>query len=101
MSMWYSIVSKDVSNSQPLRAKARPAHVTRIKSLAAQGRLLAAGPNPAVDSEDPGTAGFTGSIVIADFSSLDEAKAWADDDPYVDAGVYRDVSVKPFKLVLP
>ena len=99
--MWYSIVSEDVSDSRPLRAKARPAHVTRIEMLEAQGRLLAAGPNPAVDSEDPGAAGFTGSIVIADFPSLDEAKIWANDDPYVVAGVYRDVSVKPFKLVLP
>jgi len=99
--MWYSIVSQDVSNSQPLRAQARSAHVTRIEALVAQGRLLVAGPSPAVDAQDPGAAGVTGSIVIADFSSLDEAKTWADDDPYVDAGVYRDVSVKPFKLVLP
>ena len=99
--MWYAIVSEDVKNSQPLRTKARTAHIARVEQLAAQGRLLIAGPNPAVDSEDPGTAGFTGSVVIADFPSLGDARAWADDDPYVEVGAYRSVSVKPFKLVLP
>ncbi len=99
--MWYTIVSEDVNNSQPLRSKARAPHVTRLEQLAAQGRLLIAGPNPAVDSEDPGAAGFTGSVVIADFPSLSDARAWADEDPYVEAGAYRSVSVKPFKLVLP
>jgi uncharacterized protein YciI len=99
--MWYVIVSQDVSNSQSLRMKARSAHVARLEELAAKGRLLVAGPNPAVDSDDPGAAGFTGSVVIADFASLDDASAWANDDPYVEAGVYHSVSVKPFNLVLP
>jgi len=99
--MWYAIVSEDVNNSQPLRSKARAAHVARLEQLTAQGRLLIAGPNPAVDSEDPGAAGFTGSVVIADFPSLSDARIWADKDPYVEAGAYRSVSVKPFKLVLP
>jgi len=99
--MWYAIVSEDVKNSQPLRTKARAAHIARVEQLAAQGRLLIAGPNPAVDSEDPGAAGFTGSVVIADFSSLGDARAWADEDPYVESGAYCSVSVKPFKLVLP
>jgi len=99
--MWYVIVSQDVSNSQSLRMKARSAHVARLEELAAQGRLLVAGPNPAVDSCDPGAAGFTGSVVIADFASLDDASAWANDDPYVEAGVYHSVSVKPFNLVMP
>jgi uncharacterized protein YciI len=97
----YSIVSNDVSNSLPRRKTARPAHLQRLKELQAQGRLVLAGPSPAVDSDDPGDAGFTGSIVIAEFASLDEARAWADADPYVAAGVYADVVVKPFKKVLP
>lgn len=99
--MWYAVISEDVENSQPLRAKARPAHVARIAELVGQGRVLVAGPHPAVDAEDPGAAGFTGSLVIVDFPSLEDAKNWADKDPYVDAGVYRSVSVKPFKRVLP
>ena len=99
--MLYSIVSNDVSNSLPRRKTARPAHLQRLKELQAQGRLVLAGPSPAVDSDDPGDAGFTGSIVIAEFASLDEARAWADADPYVAAGVYADVVVKPFKKVLP
>jgi len=97
----YSIVSNDVDNSLPLRKTARPAHLDRLQALQAQGRLVLAGPSPAVDSDDPGEAGFTGSIVIAEFASLDEARAWADADPYVAAGVYADVVVKPFKKVLP
>jgi uncharacterized protein YciI len=97
----YSIVSNDVDNSLPLRKTARPAHLERLQELLAQGRLVLAGPSPAVDSDDPGEAGFTGSIVIAEFASLDEARAWADADPYVAAGVYADVVVKPFKKVLP
>lgn len=99
--MWYAILSEDIENSQSLRAKARPAHVSRIKELLAEGRLLVAGPHPAVDSNDPSDAGFTGSLVIVDFPSLDDAKAWADADPYVTAGVYENVIVKPFKKVLP
>lgn len=99
--MLYSIVSNDVDNSLPLRKTARPAHLERLQALQAEGRLVLAGPSPAVDSDDPGEAGFTGSIVIAEFANLDEARAWADADPYVAAGVYADVVVKPFKKVLP
>jgi uncharacterized protein len=97
----YSIVSTDVEDSLPRRKSARPAHLERLEALQNAGRLLLAGPNPAVDSTDPGDAGFTGSIVIAEFPSLAEAKAWADADPYVAAGVYQSVTVKPFKKVLP
>ena len=97
--MWYAIVSEDVSDSLRLRQSVRPAHLARLEALQAEGRLLVAGPTPAIESEDPGEAGFTGSVVIADFESLDAAKAWADADPYVDAGVYAQVSVKPFKRV--
>ena len=99
--MWYAIVSEDVEDSLALRAGAREAHLARLMDLAAEGRLLIAGPNPAIDSEDPGPAGFSGSVVVVDFPSLDDAKAWAERDPYVEAGVYDRVSVKPFKLVLP
>ena len=80
---------------------ARPAHVERLKALVNQGRLLAAGPNPAIDTEDPGNAGFTGSLIIAEFDSLEDAENWANDDPYVAAGVYVKVEVKPWKKVLP
>lgn len=97
--MWYSIVSEDVSDSLSARQGARPAHLERLEALRAEGRLLVAGPNPAIESEDPGEAGFTGSVVIADFESLAAAKAWAGADPYVAAGVYAQVSVKPFKQV--
>lgn len=99
--MWYAILSEDVENSLPLRAQARPAHLSRVQEMVAQGRLMVAGPHPAIDSNDPGEAGFTGSLVIADFPSLEDAKAWADADPYVTAGVYGHVTVKPFKVVLP
>jgi len=99
--MWYAIISEDVEGSLALRAQARPAHVARLEELTSQGRLLIAGPHPAVDANDPGNAGFTGSLVVADFASLEEAQSWADSDPYVDAGVYDHVTVKPFKLVLP
>ena len=99
--MWYAIISQDVENSLKLRAKSREAHVARLKALLAEGRLLIAGPHPAIDAEDPGTAGFTGSLVVVDFQSLEEAQAWADVDPYVDAGVYAKVTVKPFRKVLP
>lgn len=99
--MWYAIISEDVENSLPMRATAREAHLERVKTLVNEGRLLVAGPHPAVDAEDPGPAGFSGSLIVADFPSLDEAKSWADADPYVAAGVYARVVVKPFKRVLP
>ena len=99
--MWYAIISEDVDNSLPLRASARDAHLARLRELVAEGRLLIAGPHPAVDADDPGEAGFTGSLVVVDFPSLEDARAWADADPYVDAGVYARVTVKPFKRVLP
>ena len=99
--MWYAIISEDVEDSLPRRAGSRDAHLARMQDLANQGRVLIAGPHPATDSEDPGSAGFTGSLVVIDFPSLEDAKAWADVDPYVQAGVYAKVTVKPFKLVLP
>ena len=99
--MWYAILSDDVEDSLPLRAKARPAHLARIEDLTHQGRLLVAGPHPAVDSSEPGAAGFSGSLVIAEFPSLAEAQAWAEADPYVTVGAYSNVTVKPFKIVLP
>ena len=99
--MWYAIISEDVDESLPLRASAREAHLARLQELVSEGRLLIAGPHPAIDAKDPGPAGFSGSLVVVDFPSLDEAEAWASADPYVAAGVYRDVVVKPFKLVLP
>lgn len=99
--MYYAIISEDVDNSLPLRQTARPAHIERLQQLKAEGRLLVAGPHPAIDTADPGGAGFTGSLVVAEFDSLDAAQAWADSDPYVDAGVYQKVIVKPFKVVLP
>ena len=99
--MWYAIISEDVENSLEQRLNARPAHVARLKKLVNEGRLLIAGPHPAVDAEDPGQAGFSGSLVVVDFPSLDEAQLWADADPYITAGVYAQVTVKPFKKVLP
>lgn len=99
--MWFSIVCEDVSNSLPLRQQARPAHLARLEDLKQAGRLLVAGPNPSIAANDPGNAGFTGSIIIAEFTSLDEAQAWADADPYRSAGVYASVTVKPYKKVLP
>ncbi len=99
--MLYSIVGTDVENSLEKRLSVRPAHVARLQQLQDEGRLLTAGPNPAIDSNDPGEAGFTGSIIIAEFDSLEAAQAWADADPYIDAGVYANVSVKPFKKVFP
>lgn len=99
--MLYAIISEDVKDSLPLRARARPEHVERLKELAKAGRLLTAGPHPAIDDEDPGEAGFSGSLVIAEFDSLGEAQAWAEADPFVKAGVYSHVTVKPFKRVLP
>lgn len=97
--MWYVIFSQDVENSLEKRMSVRPAHLERLQVLQDEGRLLTAGPLPAIDSENPGEAGFTGSTVIADFDSLEEAKAWADADPYVAAGVYANVIIKPFKKV--
>ncbi|MCO4210413.1 YciI family protein [Aeromonas hydrophila] len=97
--MWYLIYSEDVQGSLPLRKQARPAHLARLQALQDEGRLLTAGPNPAIDAEDPADAGFTGSTVIAEFASLVDAKAWADADPYVAAGVYAKVTIKPFKKV--
>lgn len=99
--MLYVIFSQDVENSLPLRAQARPAHVERLQSLKEQGRLILAGPFPAIDAEDPGKAGFTGSMIVAEFDSLEDAQAWADADPYIEAGVYQSVIVKPYKKVLP
>lgn len=99
--MWYAIISEDVADSLNLRLDARPAHLQRLEQLKQQGRLLLAGPHPAIDSQDPGAAGFSGSLVVAEFDSLSDAQQWADDDPYVAAGVYQQVTVKPFKKVLP
>ncbi|MGK0248095.1 MAG: hypothetical protein ACI910_000823 [Oleispira sp.] len=99
--MWYAIISQDVENSFEKRLSVRPAHVARLETLKNEGRLLIAGPHPAIDSEDPGSAGFTGSLIVAEFDSLLTAQSWADADPYQEAGVYRNIMVKPFKKVLP
>lgn len=99
--MWYAIMSEDVDNSLLLRAEARAAHLARLQDLVSEGRVLVAGPHPVVDSRDPGAAGFSGSLVVVEFPSLEEARTWAESDPYVAAGVYKNVSVKPFKPVLP
>ena len=99
--MWYSIYSKDKADSLQARLDARPAHVERLEALLSEGRLLLAGPRPAIDAEDPGPAGFLGSLVVAGFDSLEDAQAWADADPYVEAGVYDSVEVTPFKRVMP
>lgn len=99
--MLYAIISQDVENSLQDRLNARPAHLERLDALKNEGRLILAGPHPAIDTADPGEAGFTGSLVVAEFDSLTTAQAWADADPYMSAGVYKSVTVKPFKLVLP
>lgn len=99
--MWYAIISEDIENSLERRLQARPDHLARLGELRNAGRLLVAGPHPAIDSEDPGQSGFTGSLVIAEFASLEQAQAWADDDPYLKTGVYAKVTVKPFRKVLP
>jgi len=99
--MLYAIVGTDIENSLPLRKENRPAHLDRLNQLHAEGRIAIAGPLPAVDSSEPGDAGFTGSVIVAEFESLDAATRWADDDPYKKAGVYASVVVKPFLQVLP
>ncbi len=99
--MLYAIISEDAADTLDKRMAARPAHLQRLEALRDQGRLILAGPHPAIDSDDPGTAGFTGSLVVAEFDSLEDAKDWADEDPYRAAGVYEQLTVKPFKLVLP
>ena len=99
--MFYAIISQDKANSLENRLAARPAHLERLYLLKDQGRLLIAGPHPAVDSEDPGPAGFSGSLVLAEFESLQQAQQWANEDPYINADVYETVTVKPFKKVLP
>ena len=99
--MLYAILSEDLPGSLPRRLEARAAHLERLKALQAQGRLVLAGPHPAIDAEDPGAAGFTGSLVVAEFASREAAIAWAAEDPYAAAGVYRKVTVKPFRKVLP
>lgn len=97
--MLYMICAEDVPDSLPLRRSARERHIARLEQLQQEGRLVLAGPFPAVDATDPGEAGFTGSLIVAEFADLDEAKAWAEADPYVEAGVYANVTVKPFKQV--
>lgn len=99
--MLYAIISQDVENSLEKRLSVRPAHVERLQALKEQGNLILAGPHPAIDNNEPGPAGFTGSLIVAEFDSLEAAQAWADDDPYIKAGVYDSVIVKPFKKVLP
>ncbi len=99
--MLYAIIAQDVENSLQHRLAARPEHLARLTALQDQGRLILAGPHPSIDCEEPGEAGFSGSLVVAEFESLLEAKAWADADPYVVAGVYANVTVKPFKQVFP
>jgi uncharacterized protein YciI len=99
--MLYAIISEDQPDSLKQRLAARPDHLERLQALQTEGRLLLAGPHPAIDSTDPGEAGFTGSLVVAEFPSLDDAQTWADTDPYMAAGVYAQVTVKPFKKVLP
>ncbi|MES9964195.1 MAG: YciI family protein [Candidatus Sedimenticola sp. 20ELBAFRAG] len=99
--MFYAIMGTDREDSLDARLAARPEHLERLKALQEEGRLLVAGPHPAIDSEDPGPAGFTGSLIIAEFDTLDAAKEWADQDPYTLSGVFANVSVKPYKKVLP
>ena len=99
--MWYVINGTDIEDSLERRLSVRAAHLARLQQLLNEGRLLLAGPYPAVDSNDPGPAGFTGSLIVAEFDSLEDAQTWADADPYVAAGVYTGVSVKPFRKVLP
>jgi uncharacterized protein YciI len=97
----YAIISADVEDSSGKRMSARPAHIKRLQALQDEGRLVLAGPHPAIDSDNPGEAGFTGSLVVAEFDNLQAAQQWADSDPYNDVGVYAKVTVKPFKKVFP
>jgi uncharacterized protein len=97
----YAIISEDVADSLELRMEARPAHLKRLETLQNEGRLIIAGPHPAIDSDNPGAAGFTGSLIVAEFDSLQDAQHWADNDPYIEANVYAKVTVKPYKKVLP
>ena len=97
--MFYAIISQDVEDSLEKRKSARTDHIARLQALQDEGRMLIAGPHPKIDSEDPGPAGFTGSLIVAEFESLEDAQAWADADPYITAGVYEKVVVKPFKKV--
>lgn len=99
--MLYAIISEDVAHSLEKRMSARPAHLERLQKLQDAGRLLLAGPHPAIDSDNPGEAGFTGSLIIAEFDNLETAQQWTDADPYIAAGVYAKVTVKPFKKVFP
>ncbi|GHC23865.1 YciI family protein [Aidingimonas halophila] len=99
--MLYAIISEDVKDSLEKRMSARPDHLARLEKLRDEGRLVLAGPHPAVDAETPGDAGFSGSLVVAEFDDLESAQSWADADPFVIAGVYSKVTVKPFKKVLP
>ena len=99
--MLYAVISEDINNSLPLRATARPKHIERLEQLRDEGRLIIAGPHPAIDTNDPGAAGFTGSLIVAEFDSLTVAQQWADADPYVESGVFESVEVSPFKLVMP
>jgi hypothetical protein len=99
--MLYAIIGEDRPGTLDQRMAARPAHLERLQALQAEGRLILAGPCPAIDSPDPGPAGFTGSLIVAEFASMEAARAWADADPYVAAGVYVGVTIKPFKKVLP
>ena len=99
--MLYAILAQDINNSLEKRLAARPAHLERLNALLDQGRLILAGPHPVIDSEDPGEAGFSGSLVVAEFDDLEAAQSWANDDPYMQAGVYDHVTVKPFKKVFP
>jgi len=97
----YAIISEDIADSLEKRLSVRPAHLNRLQELQDAGRLVLAGPHPSIDSDNPGAAGFTGSLVVAEFDSLTDAQQWADIDPYIDAGVYAKVIVKPFKKVFP
>jgi uncharacterized protein YciI len=99
--MWYAIMAEDTPNSLEKRMAVRPAHLARLQALQNEGRLLLAGPFPAIDSIDPGPAGFSGSLIVAEFASLEAAQTWAAADPFVNAGVYADVTVKPFRKTLP
>ncbi|WP_407311209.1 YciI family protein [Pseudomonas sp. nanlin1] len=99
--MLYAIVATDVANSLEKRLELRPPHLDRLQQLQREGRLVLAGPNPAIDNDEPGEAGFSGSLIVAEFDSLDAAQAWAKDDPFMLGGVYADVSVKPFRKTLP